>query len=133
MATVLVDGLIVKSEPRVNSENIAEYNKGDRILTVDLLIFNDDRLWLRYTGKSGNKRYVYMFIYALIKMFLFIGNIMKMMMKRKLKMMMKRKTKMTMKRKIKMTMKRKLKMTMKKIMGQELKVFLSRKIFHILI
>ena len=61
MATVLVDGLKVRAEPTVNSEEIAKYYKGDRILTGDLLILNDNKYWLRYTGKSGNKRYVCMF------------------------------------------------------------------------
>ena len=57
MATVLVDGLHVRTEPTVDSDVVAEYNTGDKILSVDLLIFNEGRYWLRYTGNSGNKRY----------------------------------------------------------------------------
>ena len=60
MATVLVDGLRVRTEPTVDSDIVAKYNKGDKILSVDLLIFNEGRYWLRYTGNSGNKRYVCM-------------------------------------------------------------------------
>ena len=58
MSIVLVNGLNVREEPTTNSKKLAQYYKGQKILTGDLLIMNDNRLWLRYNGSSGYKRYV---------------------------------------------------------------------------
>ena len=58
MSKVLVNNLIVRAAPSTTSEEIAQYNAGDIIHSGDLLIENEERIWLRYTGQSGNKRYV---------------------------------------------------------------------------
>ena len=58
MSTILADCLNVREEPSTNSKKISKYYKDQKILTGDLLIMNDNRLWLRYTGRSGYKRYV---------------------------------------------------------------------------
>lgn len=58
MSKILVNKLKVRSKPSKNSEIIAEYNAGDIIHSGDLLIKNEDIIWLRYTGSSGNKRFV---------------------------------------------------------------------------
>ena len=58
MSTILADCLNVREEPSTNSKKISKYYKDQKILTGDLLIKNGNRLWLRYTGRSGYKRYV---------------------------------------------------------------------------
>ena len=58
MSKVLVNNLIVRAAPSTTSEEIAQYNAGEIINSGDLLIENEEGIWLRYTGQSGNKRYV---------------------------------------------------------------------------
>ena len=58
MSRVLVNDLKVKTNPSINAQSVATYNAGDVIKSGDLLIENEGRIWLRYTGASGNKRYV---------------------------------------------------------------------------
>ena len=58
MSRVLVDNLDVRAGPSFNTEKIATYNAGNIINSGDLLIENEGCIWLRYTGASGNKRYV---------------------------------------------------------------------------
>ena len=58
MSKVLVNKLIVRAAPSTTSEEIAQYNAGDIIHSGDSLIENEEGIWLRYTGQSGNKRYV---------------------------------------------------------------------------
>ena len=58
MSKVLVNKLIVRAAPSNTSEEIAQYNAGDIIHSGDSLIENEEGIWLRYTGQSGNKRYV---------------------------------------------------------------------------
>ena len=58
MSRVLVNNLHVRAGPSFNTEKIATYNAGDIINSGDLLIENEGCIWLRYTGASGNKRYV---------------------------------------------------------------------------
>lgn len=59
MPTVLINNLIIRTAPSTQAQKLPEqYNSGERILSGDLLIENEGRIWLRYTGKSGNKRYV---------------------------------------------------------------------------
>ena len=50
--------LDVKSGPSINAETITQYKKREIINSGDSLIKNEDKVWLRYTGGSGNKRYV---------------------------------------------------------------------------
>lgn len=58
MSKVLVNNLNIRAEPSVNSNALDKYNTGDIIQSGDLIIINEGRHWLRYTGSSGNKRYV---------------------------------------------------------------------------
>ena len=58
MAEVLVSNLNVRAEPSTSSGVLDHYQKGDKINSGDLLVSSDGRIWLRYTGGSGNKRYV---------------------------------------------------------------------------
>ena len=58
MSNVLVNGLQVREGPSINSNVVAKYDEGDIINSGDLLIENEGRIWLRYNGRSGNKRYI---------------------------------------------------------------------------
>jgi len=58
MSTILAYCLNVREEPSTNSKKIGRFYIDHKILTGDLLIMNDNRLWLRFTGSSGYKRYV---------------------------------------------------------------------------
>ncbi len=58
MSRVLVNSLKIRTEPSINSQVLDKYNSGEVIKSGDQLIFNEGRYWLRYTGGSGNKRYV---------------------------------------------------------------------------
>lgn len=58
MSKVLVNGLKVRTGPSTNTQAVAHYDTGNVINSGDLLILNEGRIWLRYTGGSGNKRYV---------------------------------------------------------------------------
>ena len=58
MSRVLVNGLRVRTGPSTNTQSVAKYDSGNEIKSGDLLIENEGRIWLRYTGGSGNKRYV---------------------------------------------------------------------------
>ena len=58
MSKVLVNQLNIRSEPSANSSIMGKYNCGDIIKSGDLIIINEGKHWLRYTGGSGNKRYV---------------------------------------------------------------------------
>lgn len=58
MSKVLVNGLRVRTSPSTNTEAVAHYDTGNIINSGDLLILNEGRIWLRYTGGSGNKRFV---------------------------------------------------------------------------
>ena len=58
MSNVLVNNLIVRSAPSTTSEEIAKCNTGQIINSGEELIQNEEGIWLRYTGQSGNKRYV---------------------------------------------------------------------------
>ena len=56
MSRVLVNHLNVRAGPSTNSQKVAYYDAGQTINSADLLIENEGRIWLRYTGGSGNKR-----------------------------------------------------------------------------
>ena len=58
MAKVLVDNLNVRTAPSTGAQSVAKYQKGDIINSADALVEGDGRIWLRYTGGSGNKRFV---------------------------------------------------------------------------
>ena len=58
MSKVLVNSLNIRADPSVNSNALDKYNTGDIIKSGDLIIINEGKHWLRYTGGSGNKRYV---------------------------------------------------------------------------
>ena len=58
MSRVLVNHLNVRTGPSTSSEKVAYYDAGQIINSGDLLIASDGRIWLRYTGGSGNKRFV---------------------------------------------------------------------------
>ena len=58
MSRVLVNGLNVRAGPSIGSEKVAQYNAGEIINSGDAIILNEGRKWLRYTGSSGNQRYV---------------------------------------------------------------------------
>ena len=58
MSRVLVNGLNVRAGPSTGSQRIAHYDAGQMINSGDAIILNEGRKWLRYTGSSGNKRYV---------------------------------------------------------------------------
>ena len=58
MSRVLVNHLNVRAGPSTNSQKVAYYDAGQTINSADLLIENEGRIWLRYTGGSGNHRYV---------------------------------------------------------------------------
>ena len=58
MSRVLVNGLNVRAGPSTSSAKVAHYDAGDIINSGDLLMENEGRIWLRYTGGSGNHRYV---------------------------------------------------------------------------
>ena len=58
MSRVLVNGLNVRAGPSTNTQKVAHYDAGQIINSGDLLLEGDGRIWLRYTGGSGNKRYV---------------------------------------------------------------------------
>ena len=58
MSRVLVNHLNVRTGPSTSAQKVAYYDKGQIINSGDQLIPNEGRTWLRYTGGSGNKRYV---------------------------------------------------------------------------
>ena len=58
MSKVLVNGLSVRAGPSTSSQKVAHYDKGDVINSGKLLVEGDGRIWLKYTGGSGNDRYV---------------------------------------------------------------------------
>ena len=59
MSTVLVDNLNIRTQPSTGAQALGDkYNRGEKISTGDLLISNEGRIWLRYTNKAGQKRYV---------------------------------------------------------------------------
>ena len=58
MSRVLVNGLNVRAGPSTSAAKVAHYDAGQMINSGDQLIENENRIWLRYTGGSGNKRFV---------------------------------------------------------------------------
>lgn len=58
MSRVLINHLNVRTEPSTSAQKVAYYDSGQVINSGDQLIQNEGRTWLRYTGGSGNKRYV---------------------------------------------------------------------------
>ena len=58
MSRVLVNHLNVRTAPSTSAQKVAYYDEGQVINSGDQLIQNEGRTWLRYTGGSGNKRYV---------------------------------------------------------------------------
>ena len=58
MSRVLVNHLNVRTGPSTSAQKVAYYDEGQVINSGDQLIQNEGRTWLRYTGGSGNKRYV---------------------------------------------------------------------------
>ena len=60
MSKVLVNSLNVRVGPSTSTEKVAHYDAGQIINSGDLIIQNEGKYWLRYTGGSGNKRYVCM-------------------------------------------------------------------------
>jgi len=58
MSKVLVSNLNVRAEPSINSEVLDHYDKNQMINSGESLIENEGRIWLKYTGGSGKKRYV---------------------------------------------------------------------------
>ena len=58
MSRVLVNNLNVRAGPSLTAEKIAVYNAGDVIHSGEEIIHNEEGYWLRYTGSSGNKRFV---------------------------------------------------------------------------
>ena len=58
MSRVLVNGLSVRAGPSTGSQQVAQYNANQMINSGDAIILNEGRKWLRYTGSSGNQRYV---------------------------------------------------------------------------
>ena len=58
MSRVLVNHLNVRTGPSTGSQKVAYYDAGQIINSGDLLLEGDGRIWLRYTGASGNKRFV---------------------------------------------------------------------------
>ena len=58
MSRVLIDGLNVRTGPSTSATKVAHYDAQQMINSGDLLIENENRIWLRYTGGSGNKRFV---------------------------------------------------------------------------
>lgn len=57
-ATVIVDGLQVRTEPNLSSEVVATYNNGERIYNYVAYIDCDGYRWIKYKGRSGYWRYV---------------------------------------------------------------------------
>ena len=60
MSRVLVNSLNVRAGPSTSTQKVAHYDAGQVINSGDLIIQNEGKYWLRYTGGSGNKRYVCM-------------------------------------------------------------------------
>jgi hypothetical protein len=60
MSRVLVNSLNVRTGPSTNTQKVAHYDAGQVIKSGDLIVQNEGRYWLRYTGGSGNKRFVCM-------------------------------------------------------------------------
>ena len=58
MSRVLVNGLNVRAGPSIGSQSVAHYDAGQMINSGNAIILNEGRKWLRYTGSSGNQRYV---------------------------------------------------------------------------
>ena len=58
MSRVLVNRLNVREGPSTSAQSLAHYEKGDVIASGNAIIQEDGRYWLRYTGRSGNQRYV---------------------------------------------------------------------------
>ena len=58
MSRVLVNGLNVRAGPSTGSQSVAHYDAGQMINSGNAIILNEGRKWLRYTGSSGNQRYV---------------------------------------------------------------------------
>ena len=50
MSRVLVDGLNVRAGPSTSAAKVAHYDAQQMINSGDLLIKNENRIWLRYTG-----------------------------------------------------------------------------------
>lgn len=57
-ATVLVDKLNVRTNPSINAEIVASYEKGETIYNYNRVYEADGYRWIRYMGASGNYRYV---------------------------------------------------------------------------
>ena len=60
MSRVLVNNLNVRAGPSLTAEKIAVYNAGEIIHSGEEIIHNEEGYWLKYTGSSGNKRFVIM-------------------------------------------------------------------------
>lgn len=54
----MVPSLNVRTAPTVNSGTVASYSKGMTVTLDDWYKIADGYVWGRYTGGSGNKRYV---------------------------------------------------------------------------
>ena len=58
MSRVLATHLNVRAGPSTNTAIVAYYDPGQIINSGEEIIFNEGRYWLKYTGGSGNKRFV---------------------------------------------------------------------------
>ena len=58
MSRVLVNHLNVRTGPSTNAAIVAHYDSGQTINSGEEIILNEGRYWLKYTGGSGNKRFV---------------------------------------------------------------------------
>lgn len=54
---VFTEDADIKAEPKVSSETLGVYQKGQRV-NYDSLVTNDNHQWLSYIGYSGNRRYI---------------------------------------------------------------------------
>jgi len=58
MSRVLVNNLNVRDGPSTSAEKVAHFDAGLMINSGELLIQNEDKIWLRFTGEEGNKRFI---------------------------------------------------------------------------
>ena len=58
MSIILVNHLNVRIGPSFNCQKVAYYNACQTINSGEELVENEGIIWLRFTDKSGNKRYV---------------------------------------------------------------------------
>jgi len=58
MSRVLVNNLTVRTGPSTSAAKVDHYDFGKMINSGELLIFNENRIWLRFKGEEGNKRFI---------------------------------------------------------------------------